>query len=151
MSTMPRKLTDLQYRRIQGGQLIEQGYDNDEIVASVGNPTKQCRRLRPFDRPTLAESGRKKRCRRPRTQAEAGSNTETRRQATHKTQTPPQKRRDQVRLCQRDLDKSPRSAIDQGSIRRIVFQSTNLPYPSQDRLLAEKTGQAFKKIFASSH
>jgi transposase len=36
MSTTQRKLTDLQYRRIHGGQLIEQGYDNDEIVASLG-------------------------------------------------------------------------------------------------------------------
>ena len=36
MSTMQRKLTDLQYRRIQGGKLIEQGYDNDEIVAILG-------------------------------------------------------------------------------------------------------------------
>jgi transposase len=33
---MQRKLTDLQYRRIQGGRLIEQGYDNGEIVAILG-------------------------------------------------------------------------------------------------------------------
>ena len=36
MSTMQRKLTELQYRRIQGGRLIEQGYGNDEIVAIPG-------------------------------------------------------------------------------------------------------------------
>jgi transposase len=36
MSTTQNKLTDLQYRRIHGGCLIEQGYDNDEIVAILG-------------------------------------------------------------------------------------------------------------------
>jgi len=36
MSTMQRKLTDLQYLRIHGGRLIEQGYDNGEIVAILG-------------------------------------------------------------------------------------------------------------------
>jgi Transposase and inactivated derivatives len=30
------KLTNLQYRRIQGGRLIEQGYDNHEIVDILG-------------------------------------------------------------------------------------------------------------------
>jgi len=36
MSTMQRKLTDFQYRRIQGGRLIEQGYANDAIVTILG-------------------------------------------------------------------------------------------------------------------
>jgi len=36
MSTPPPKLTDFQYRRIQGGRLIEQGYNNHEIVAILG-------------------------------------------------------------------------------------------------------------------
>ena len=147
---MRRKLTDLQHRRIQGGKLVEQGYDNDEIVASVGNPTKQCRRLRPFDRPALAASCRQTRRRNSLAQTETRSNTKVRHQATHKTQTPSQKRRDQVRPCQRHLDKSPRPTINQGSIRRIILQSTNLSHPSQDRLFAEKTGQAVEKIFATS-
>ena len=30
------KLTNLQYRHIQGGRLIEQGYDNHEIVEILG-------------------------------------------------------------------------------------------------------------------
>ena len=43
MSTTQRKLSDLQYRRIQGGPLIEQGYGHDEIVAilSCGLSTVQ--------------------------------------------------------------------------------------------------------------
>jgi transposase len=36
MSTKQRKFTDFQYRRVHGGQLIEQGYDNHEIVAILG-------------------------------------------------------------------------------------------------------------------
>jgi putative transposase len=36
MSTKQRKFTEFQHRRIQGGRLIEQGFDNDEIVAALG-------------------------------------------------------------------------------------------------------------------
>ena len=36
MSTSAHKFTDLQYRRLQGGKLIEQGYDNQEIVDILG-------------------------------------------------------------------------------------------------------------------
>src|SRR5215469_2059712 len=36
MNTLQRKFTDLQYRRLQGGKLIEQGYDNQEIADILG-------------------------------------------------------------------------------------------------------------------
>jgi transposase len=46
MSTEQNQFTKNQYRRIQGGRLIEQGYDNQEIVEIPGCSLSSVRRWR---------------------------------------------------------------------------------------------------------